>query len=145
MNLLGFCGWGSFTRVSDFRVFFGKLTIDLGTIFGFYSGDCFDRAMVLPNFRTCVCECEKFWPLYMVLRACVRACVRVCVCLHKCILCLCVYVSVRIHVCGNTFVYFLLFLCFFSFSQKAYDNWLVWFGFIVQFIVYGLLMTFVGH
>ena len=43
----------AFTCVSGFRVVFRKLMIDLGTLFGFYSGNCFVRVVVLFN---CVCE-----------------------------------------------------------------------------------------
>ena len=31
--------------------------VDLSVPFGFYSGDSFDRVVVLFNSRICVCEC----------------------------------------------------------------------------------------
>ena len=41
----GFISLITFTRISDFRVVFRKLKIDLGASFGFYSVDCFDRVV----------------------------------------------------------------------------------------------------
>ena len=40
-----------------FKVVFRMLIVDLSIPFTFYSGDCFDRVVILFNFRICVCEC----------------------------------------------------------------------------------------
>ena len=40
-----------------FKVIFRKLMTNLSIPFGFYSGNCFDRFVVLFNSQTCVCEC----------------------------------------------------------------------------------------
>ena len=57
MNFVLFIYFFSSPCVSDFRVVFRKLMIDLGALFGFYSGNCFDWVVILFNSRTCVHEC----------------------------------------------------------------------------------------
>ena len=99
-----FCGFFFFAsiRVSGLRVVIGKVMIDLNAPFIFYSGECFDRFVVLYNSRICVCEypvgvsCPR-QPLTSaeVLYMCVCVCVCVCVSSQECF---CVFVYRHIYI-----------------------------------------------
>ena len=98
--------------ISDFRIEFRKLMVDLGVPFGFYSGDYFDRVVILLNSMSCVSMkallelivCDNLWHLqfvvclllFFLLLFLFCVCLRVCVCarvhLQECILCVCEYV-----------------------------------------------------
>ena len=77
-------------------VVFKNLMTDLNTTFGFYSGDCLDRIVVLFNSTTYIGECPV--GVKCLWQNLASAGDFVCLCFQKCILCTCVYAWLFVHI-----------------------------------------------